>query len=197
MDGAHLPPAVRRAPCLDLHDLRRDRHGLGDDFMPGAEVVTRHEAAQIIAALASAFPAFPPARETVAVYVEALSDLDYADTVAATHDLIRLEDRFPSVAAIRRRVGHRTGLLAPTAAQAWDEVNRQASDGGRSRVPSWTHPAVAETVRAVGWFSLCSSTNPETMRAQFLRLYDDTRRRHDDDLMVTTGALAPRQELTA
>ena len=159
--------------------------------------MTRHEAAQIIAALASAFPAFSPARETVAVYVEALSDLDYADTVAATHDLIRLEDRFPSVAAIRRRVGHRAGLLAPTAAQAWDEVNRQAADGGRSRVPSWTHPAVAETVRAVGWFSLCSSTNPETMRAQFLRLYDDTRRRHDESAMITPGALTEQKSITA
>ena len=159
--------------------------------------MNRHEAAQIVAALASAFPAFPPARETVAVYVEALADLDHAATVEATRDLIMLEERFPSVATIRRRVGHRAGLLAPTAAQAWEEVNAQASDGGRSRVPSWTHPAVAETVRAVGWFSLCSSTNPETMRAQFLRLYDDNRRRHDDDLMVTTGALDVRRELTA
>lgn len=159
--------------------------------------MNRHEAAQIVAALASAFPAFPPARETVAVYVEALADLDYAATAEATRDLIRLEERFPSVATIRRRVGIRAGLLSPTAAQAWEEVNGQASDGGRTRVPTWSHPAITETIRAVGWFQFCASTNPEAMRAQFLRLYEDNRRRLDDETMVRPGALTEQRALTA
>jgi hypothetical protein len=159
--------------------------------------MTRHEAAQIVALLAAAFPAFPPARETVAVYVDALADLDYAETLEATKDLIRLEERFPSVASIRRRVGIRAGLLSPAIAQAWEEVNAQASDGGRSRVPNWSHPAIAETIRAVGWFQFCSSTNPEAMRAQFLRLYEDNRRRHDDELMARPGGLISQRALTA
>lgn len=159
--------------------------------------MTEHDALKIITALASAFPAYPPARETVAVYVEMLSDLDFDVTVDATRDLILTEDRFPSVAMIRRRVGTRTGVLAPPPAQAWDEVNAQASDGGRNRIPTFTHPAVADTIRAIGWYTFCSSSNPETIRAQFLRMYEDNRRTRDNATLLEPGALSVQKELTS
>lgn len=159
--------------------------------------MTRQEAAAVVAMLAAAFPAFPPSRETVAIYVDAMLDLDWAETRDAAHDLIRTEERFPAVASIRRRVCARAGLLAPTGAQAWDEVNAASGNGGRSRSQEWSHPAIADTVRAIGWWALCSSINPETTRAQFLRLYDDVRRRHDENTMITPGALTEQKSITA
>lgn len=159
--------------------------------------MTKQEAAQIVAALAAAFPAWPPSRETVAIYVESLVDLDYSDAAAATRDIIQTEDRFPPVATIRRRIATRAGVLAPSAAQAWDEVNAQASDGGRRRSPMWTHPAVADTVRSIGWYNLCATTNPETMRSQFLRLYEDYRKTHDEHAIIELGPTIRRKALSA
>lgn len=157
--------------------------------------MNQRQAASVVAALASAFPAWPPSRETVAVYVDCLLDLDYGEAMDATRDLIMLEERFPSVASIRRRVASRAGVLAPTGLEAWAEVTEQSSNGGRSRSPEWSHPAIADTVRAVGWYTLCSSTNPEAMRAQFLRLYDDGRRARDEQTL--TGSLETRKAIPA
>jgi uncharacterized protein (DUF1684 family) len=151
--------------------------------------MNEREAASIVAIIAAAFPQWQASRETVAVYVDGLTDLDHTETLNATRDLLKIDDRWPSIATIRRRVATRLGSLAPSPAQAWGEVTRQADGVGRSSLPDWSHEAIGETVKAIGWFSICQSTNPDTMRAQFMRMYEDSQKRHDIDVLSTTGRI--------
>lgn len=148
------------------------------------------EAASVVAAISAAYPQWPASRETVAIYADALADLDYVDALAAVREIILTDDRWPTVATIRRRTASRAGILAPDQAEAWAEVRRLTSTGLSTTVDAFSHPAIAETVAALGWWDLCHSTNPETIRAQFLRLYSDARTRLDDEAISTPGRIA-------
>lgn len=148
------------------------------------------EAAHIVAAIAAAFPQWPASKETVAIYADLLGDLDYHTVKAALRDLLLTEDRWPTVASIRRSVANRAGVLAPSAAQAWAEITRQADEVGRTGRPCWSHPAVAEAVKTIGWYDLCMSTNAETIRSQFMRIYEDSKGRYDRLLLSEQGRLS-------
>jgi hypothetical protein len=140
--------------------------------------------------IAAAFPQWPATKETVAVYADALSDVDYSEARHAVRDLICTEDRWPTIARIRRQVAGRLGILAPSSAEAWGEVSSQASTSGRSSSPSFTSPVVAEAVKTVGWWNICQSANLETMRAQFMRIYEDSQKRHDVEVLLTPGRIS-------
>jgi hypothetical protein len=150
----------------------------------------KREAASIVAVIAAAYPQWPASRETVAVYADTLSDLDHTDTLDAVRDIILTEDRWPTVATIRRKVAHRAGILAPEPSEAWAEIRQLTSSGLTSTVDAFTHPSIASTVSAIGWWELRHSTNPETIRAQFLRLYTEAQIRHDLDTIGTPGRIA-------
>lgn len=144
------------------------------------------EAAALVAVIAAAYPTWPASRETVAIYVDALADLDARDVSDAIAEIIRTEERWPAVATIRRRVAARAGALAPSPAQAWEEIRSISSAGGSPGDVS--HPAISEAVRTIGWWDLCRSTSPETIRAQFLRIYEDCQRRHDSAILSSQSA---------
>lgn len=152
--------------------------------------MNEREAASLVAIIAAAFPQWSAGRETVAIYVDALSDLDVEEARAAIRDLILTEDRWPSIAAIRRRTAARSGALAPSSSQAWSEIQACAVSHGRVALPEFSHPALDESVRAIGWWNLCSSSNPETMRAQFLRIYEDAQKRHDLEVLSVPGRIS-------
>jgi hypothetical protein len=152
--------------------------------------MNEREAASVIAILAAAFPQWPASRETVAVYVDALVDLDHQQVREAVRELIFTEERWPSIAAIRRQVAIRSHVLAPTPVDAWAEVTRHSANGGRKSLPAWSDPAISETVTAIGWWNICASSNLETLRAQFLRLYEEVRKRSDATVLSTPGRIA-------
>lgn len=152
--------------------------------------MTPHEAAALVALISAAYPQWPASRDTVAVYADALADLDYEQTLGAVRDVILTDDRWPTVATIRRRTADRAGILSPDQTEAWAEIRRLTSTGISTTVDAFSHPAIAETVAAVGWWDLCHSTSPETIRAQFLRLYADARIRHDAEIVSTPGKIA-------
>ena len=148
------------------------------------------EAASLVAIISAAYPQWPASRETVAVYADALADLDYDDVLDAVREIVLTEDRWPTVATIRRRTASRAGLLAPDPSEAWAEIRRLTSAGISTTVDAFSHPAISETVSSIGWWDLSHSTNPETIRAQFLRLYADVRTRLDVEVLSTPGRIA-------
>lgn len=148
------------------------------------------EAASLVAIISAAYPQWPASRETVAVYADALGDLEHDDALAAVRDLVLTEDRWPTVATIRRRTAQRAGLLSPTPSEAWAEIRRLTSTGLASTLDAFSHPAIAETVASIGWWELCHSTNPETIRAQFLRLYADAQKQNDTEVLTTPGRIS-------
>jgi hypothetical protein len=147
------------------------------------------EAAQVVAVIAAAYPQWPASVETVAIYADSLADLAAEETLATVRQLILVEDRWPTVATIRRAYASRLGVLAPSPSEAWGQVVEQSTIAGRNVSPSFTHPAITETVRIFGWWNLCHSTNPDTLRAQFTRMYAETQKRLDHQVLANPGQL--------
>ena len=148
------------------------------------------EAASVVALIAAAFPQWPASRETVAVYVDLLSDLSLEAARSAVKELVLTEDRWPTVASIRRAAANRAGLLAPSAAKAWAEVNEACANSGRDHLQKWSHPVITTTVHSLGWYNICTSTNRETLRAHFTRSYEDAKQDNDRTVLTEPGALS-------
>lgn len=150
--------------------------------------MNRGEAVRVVATLSAAYPSWNAGKETVGVYVELLKDLEYEQVLEAVSDLICTEEWCPSVATVRRRVAAKKGVLAPPAVEAWDEViDKVRQVGLRGGGAEWSHPAIKQTVRAIGWNQICQSTNVDTLRAHFLKMYQDLRSSSDNDAVRLMG----------
>lgn len=151
--------------------------------------MTREETAQVLAVLGAAFPSATITADTAEVYHQALEDVNYRSAAAVLPEVIRTADWFPTVAAIRRAVAEHVGALSPSALDAWAEVIAEARRVGNYDSPEFSHDAIAQTVRAIGWANVCMSEMPDTIRAHFLRLYDEHRKQADHRTLA--GALGP------
>jgi hypothetical protein len=77
----------------------------------------------------------------------------------------------------------------PDLDQAWGEVTAAIRAGGARVRPEFSHPAIAETVTAIGWSSLCGSENQDVARGQFARMYETARRRVMSEINPPAPAL--------
>lgn len=109
--------------------------------------------------------------DVLRAYKHALRDIPLRPLANAINAIIQKDDWFPSVARILREVALQAGLQAPPPDAAWAEVMAQVAAVGRHRRPKWSHKAIAEAVRGVGWQELCNSTNSDVLRAHFYRAY--------------------------
>ena len=158
--------------------------------------MNKQEVATLVGVLAAGFPQWQVTKETVAVWADILSDLDYEPTRAVVRDYLMTEDRPPSPAAIRRRVGEKLGLISPTKALAWSEVTKGIHTSESGYRPSFSHPAISKTVEALGWYEIRTSTNIDTIRAQFFRMYEDFASQEDRKVLTDQVALsAPKTRL--
>lgn len=159
--------------------------------------MTRQETAQIMAVLGAAFPHVSMSRETIEVYHDALEDVDFAAARRAVRELLRVVDRWPSPAQIRRAAANLLGILAPDSGEAWADVLAEARRIGLYGEPAFRHEAIRATVSAIGWRNICTSEMPDTLRAHFLRLYDEHRKRQDHQTLTHAIGAQTRQELGA
>jgi len=146
----------------------------------------RSEAGELLTLMASAWPRFEPSDDKVALWRELFDDVPFEVTKLALKKLMLTNTFPPSAAELRQAV---VDITTPqrdhiTAAEAWGMVVRairyhgsyQGSEGLKS-LP----PAVRRTAEHIGWRDLCLSEEPEILRAQFMRMYDQvaTRRREE------------------
>lgn len=141
--------------------------------------MNRQETAGLIAVLCAAFPQVTVSRETMRVYHEVLHDLDHEQTKQAVREILLTAEWFPPPAVIRRKVAERAGLLAPSPSDAWAEVMAQVRLHGTRGNPVFSHPAIDTTVKALGWWNICMSEMPDTIRAHFLKGYEAHRQAMD------------------
>jgi hypothetical protein len=123
--------------------------------------------APAIAAIQVAFPGrtFPDA--TAELYGRLLADLDAAAVNRAVERLLKGDDFLPTIHRIRREVAEEA-LALPSPEEAWDMCLR----GDLRRCP----PEVREAMDAVGGrWAILRSDNPTTVRAQFLKSYNERR----------------------
>lgn len=148
------------------------------------------ETAKILAICSVAYPMYPVQKDTVAIYHELLQDLSEHDVRVAVNDLLITSDRWPSIAAIRRKVADNAQALAPGRASAWGEVRKAAHEIGRHYRPKWSHEAIGRAVEIIGWWEICQSDNPEAMRSQFWKVYEEITSAMDSETLTTPGRIA-------
>lgn len=128
------------------------------------------EAVQLVGVLAAAYPNFPVSEATIQVYAAALGDLETSAAVRAAEELVATSRFFPTVAEIRAAAAERTMGL-PTPEEALGLVLGEVRRCGIYGRPRFDCPVVAEAVRVVGFRNICTSDNPEALRAHFFRVY--------------------------
>lgn len=79
----------------------------------------------------------------------------------------------------------------PDIDQAWAEVNTAIGRIGYMGKPEWSHPAVADGVRAIGWEEICMTLTDQmsVVRGQFARFYAAASERHVRDVAPMPGLM--------
>jgi hypothetical protein len=147
--------------------------------------MTRQETLALVALASSSYPSMQARdpRPIVEAWAMMLADLDAVVAKAAIVKVCRESRFFPSVAhivAAANELDPRNEQL-PTAAEAWEEVNKLIQSVGPYRAPKYSCETVKRAAQSIGWLQLCMSENPETDRAHFLRLYESMRARHREN----------------
>ena len=146
--------------------------------------MTKQDICALVALAASSNPTMQskdPA-PIVAAWSLMLADLDPVVAKAAVIKVCRESDYFPSVARIvaaAEELDPRNEKL-PTAAEAWEEVEKQIWSAGIYKPPVFSSELVRRAARAIGWLQLCSSENPAADRAHFLRLYESMKNKRKE-----------------
>lgn len=138
----------------------------------------KQECAVLVGMIASAYPSWKPTQETVSVYVELLADLDKNEAQNALRSLLMASEYPPSVAAIRKKVLEQQDGLPLTKSDAWELVMSMVRRYGIYDRPKFEDKTVSEVVHAIGYRDICTSTNVDTIRAQFFRLYEEQAQKH-------------------
>lgn len=143
------------------------------------------EAGQLVGVLAAGYPQWQVTKETVMVWADLMSDLDYAETRSVVRSWLLTEDRPPSPAAIRRGIASGKGLTAPSRATAWAEVRSGLTTSKDNSKPAFSHAAVSQAVDTIGWYEIRTSQNIDTLRSQFWKVYEEYARELDRDVLTT------------
>lgn len=131
------------------------------------------ESAKLVGIIASAYPSWNPTKETIEVYATLLEDLYQTDAQEAVKRLVMASQYPPSVAAIRRKVLELHDGLPLTKSEAWELVMLLVTKHGTYSRPRVEDELTQSVVNSIGWREICTSTNVDTIRAQFFRLYDE------------------------
>jgi hypothetical protein len=147
--------------------------------------MNKTEAAQLVGVLAAGYPQWQVTKETVAIWADLMDDLDYIETRIAVRNWLLTEERPPSPAAIRRALATSAGLTAPSRATAWAEVRAGLTTTRDNSKPAFSHPAVSQAVDTIGWYEIRTSTNIDTLRSQFWKVYEEYAAELDRGVIAT------------
>jgi hypothetical protein len=149
--------------------------------------VNHQETAQLIAVVIHLWPTVPWRNDEpgplAVTWQVVLADVTLTEAQAVVVDVARTGAQFPPTPGVIAKTvldgrDRARGTMVPDADQAWAEVQAGISSHGFvNGPPAWSHPAVEGCVAAITWRELCMSTNADTLRAHFLRMYDTAARR--------------------
>ena len=147
-------------------------------------MMNKQEVAQILAVLSAGFPNAQVTKETARVYFEVLSDLDAPQVSQAIGVLLRTSEWFPSAATIRKTTMELSGRLAPSSGDAWGAVVAEVSKSGLDGGCHIDDPVIKATVRAIGWRAICLSERQDVIRGQFVKMYEEMKRKADTQVLA-------------
>ena len=150
-------------------------------------MATSDEITKVLAILAASYPRFQLTKETIAAYVQLLSDLPAPALKAAAMQCATSGTFFPSVHEIRQAVAdlQRNARGIPSAFEAWYDVSNgpkaetlkglEEEDGKfyiTTHIREWSHPFVERVAKLLGWPESFPGDNPVADRAHFFKAYD-------------------------
>ncbi|MGB9660698.1 MAG: replicative helicase loader/inhibitor [Moorellaceae bacterium] len=152
-------------------------------------MVTKKEVAKLLAFISAIYPNVDLRDGTAEAWYELLQDLPFDLALAATKKVLSEQEfpGLPAVGKIRQAVATIMTSDVPSAAQAWGMVVQAIKRYGYYRQDEAleTLPErVREAVRCIGWQELCLSTEPEIVRAQFMRIYEQYAAREKQEYSV-------------
>lgn len=146
----------------------------------------KREFALIAAALQTYFPRYNmlPTPEAKILWYQSLQDLSADVLSAALQKWVNTERFPPTIAELRSLCAEIQHGPAPDWGEAWGEVVKAIGRYGWSRekeaLDSMSPPA-AQAARRIGWNAICTSENPDTIRAQFRQVYETVEHREMED----------------
>ena len=140
--------------------------------------------------LVAMYPQREVGEATVVGYLQATSDLPLEALRAAVAEAIKTEDWLPPVAKLRRLVVERLAPALP-AGDAWGLVLREVSRVGWRGTPEFSHPAIAEAVKSIGWNRICLGEATK-VQEEFGKVFDKTMARHQSEVMAGMRPLAEK-----
>lgn len=147
--------------------------------------MTPAEAAKLVGALGSCYPASKIDRVASAMYERLIADLAFESTAAAIDRLVKSSRFMPTVAEIRAAEADVRCGPQRLGAEAWGDVTAAIRRVGASQPPPpFPDPLVGQCVALMGWRNLCLGSNDAADRARFIELYDGLQARQRVDLVV-------------
>lgn len=160
------------------------------------------------ALLAVMFAAWPTQRAKMstadigamlAVWSAALEDVDFKLAEKAITRIAKAERWMPSIADVRGEIGSVAHGTERSGMEAWGEVHAAMRKYGQHRAPGtdfeWSDQLVAEVVRSIGWFDICSSELPDSVRARFIDGYNALSKSTRREARTLPGATSPKLSL--
>jgi len=158
--------------------------------------MTAKDTVVVFAILSAAYPYFyrdirqddEQMQIAVVLWHEMLADYDLSTVKIALKRLIALHKEYPpTIGQLLESINIVSGHAAPDADEIWAEIMSAIGRYGFYRAveaKKSLSPLAYEAVKALDWYSLCKSENPETDRAHFLRIYQAIKNRHDQNYIL-------------
>lgn len=151
--------------------------------------MTKEEAKQLVGLAAANFPALQDKdmRPTAILWQKMLEDIPYEVAEKAVLKVIATNRHFPTVAEIRSAVAEimQPDGIAP--GEAWglvlETVRRYGFYRQKEALASLPED-VATAVRHLGWQEICLSEQPEIVRAQFMKVYEQVINRERQSMVM-------------
>lgn len=150
------------------------------------------ELAQLVALAIATYPTMQKQVNTKAltmIWDQLLGHLPYEIALPALAKQMSESEFFPTPAGILKQVeiirGVQQQATLPSPEAAWQEVLYVVGKVGQYRVPTFTHPSIAQAASALygGWANLCRNLTTQSMvadRAHFFRLYESYTKQERD-----------------
>lgn len=142
---------------------------------------------ETLAPLLCAYPSAKITEDTIRVYAVALSELSEAELQAGVLRCMRTCRFFPSIAEImeasREVVEAVKGSEIRDGDEAWQEVQKAVRYTLTYNEPEFSNQQIKQAVDTIGWrsFTECKIGDINTLRAQFLRIYDSICKRRNNE----------------
>lgn len=151
--------------------------------------MTKTETTKLLALMVAAWPRFEVDDIRLSLWHEMFADVDFAVAQLALKKLMLESPHPPSIADLRRQI---LAVTSPAGdqmepAEAWALVARAVREHGYYRpreALEFLPERIRATVEAIGWQEICASEQPDVIRAQFMRMYEQIKRRSEEKALL-------------